>query len=191
MPQFQGRDGGPAVKHLHTPLDDATLKNLRAGEEVTISGTIYTARDQAHMRMVNTYENGGDPPFPYDDNIVYYVGPTPGKPTDVIGSAGPTSSYRMDAAAESLLPAGLRLSIGKGQRSEAFRRALLAHGGVYFLAIGGIGALLSERIKEKTCIAYPELKSEAIYKLRVEKFPVFVAYDTEGGDIFRTKSVDG
>lgn len=175
------------MKTIHTPIRDETLKTLRTGDEIYISGTIYTARDAAHKRMVEAFENGQNAPFPYENNIVYYVGPTPEKPGSIIGSAGPTSSYRMDNYAENLLSAGLKISIGKGQRSEAFRQALKNRGGVYLLAIGGIGALLSECIKEKECLAYPDLKSEAVYKLKVEQFPVFVAYDINGGDIFKTK----
>ncbi len=178
------------MKTIRTPITEDTLKTLRAGDEIYISGTIYTARDAAHKRMVEAFENGQTPPFPYENNIVYHVGPTPEKPGRIIGSAGPTSSYRMDDYAEKLLSAGLKISIGKGQRSEAFRQALKDRGGVYFLTIGGIGALLSECIKEKECLAYPDLKSEAVYKLKVERFPVFVAYDTHGGDIFDKKSVD-
>ena len=173
------------MKTIHTPISNDTLKSLKAGDEIYISGTIFTARDAAHERMTKTFENGRKPPFPYNSNVVYYVGPTPEKAGRIIGSAGPTSSYRMDGYAEKLLSAGLKISIGKGQRSEEFRRALKDRGGVYFLAIGGIGALLSECIKEKECLAYPDLKSEAIYKLKVKQFPVFVAYDTHGGNIFK------
>ncbi len=169
---------------LTTPITDEERLALRSGDEVLISGTIYTARDAAHQKMLEAIKKTGKAPFAFPGEIVYYVGPTPAKPAQVIGSCGPTSSYRMDPYSIQLMPQGLKLMIGKGDRSEAFKSALKATQSVYLIAIGGIGALLAKRVLKAEVIAYPELQSEAIHKLEVRDFPCIVAYDAVGNDVF-------
>ncbi len=170
---------------LHTPILESTRLNLKAGEELLLSGTIYTARDQAHKFIVEALENKKEPPFDFKNQVVYYVGPTPAKPGMPIGACGPTTSYRMDPYSIILMPKGLKIMIGKGDRSDSFKDALKKEKAVYLIAIGGIGALLSKTVKSSTLIAYPELQSEAVYKLEVEDFPCIVAYDSLGNDVFQ------
>lgn len=172
------------MKKITLPLKDDVVKNLQAGEEVRLTGTIYTARDQAHKRLVEALEAGDELPFNIDGSVIYYVGPAPNKPGKVIGSAGPTTSYRMDPFVEPLLKAGLKGMIGKGARSETVRDAIRRYDAVYFAAVGGAAALIAEHIKEAEVIAYPELGPEAIRKLYVEDLPLFVVNDTEGNDLY-------
>jgi fumarate hydratase subunit beta len=170
---------------LTTPLKPEDVGRLRAGDKVNLNGFIYTARDAAHKRLVDLIREGKELPMPLEGQIIYYVGPSPTRPGRVIGSAGPTTSGRMDPYAPILIERGLRGMIGKGERSEAVVEAMQKHGAVYFAATGGAAALLSKRITGAEVIAYPELGAEAISKLRVENFPVIVAQDCYGGNIYR------
>jgi fumarate hydratase subunit beta len=169
---------------IHTPLTSEKCLSLSAGDKIYLTGTIYTARDQAHKRIVETIQRGEQPPFPLENNIIFYVGPSPAKPNGVIGSAGPTTSYRMDSYTPFLLDHGLKGMIGKGERSEEVITSIIKNKAVYLVAIGGAGALLSSSIQEAQVIAYPDLGPEAIYKLKVEKFPCIVAIDSNGGNLF-------
>ena len=166
-----------------TPLTDEVIRNLRVGDQVEITGPIYTARDAAHRRMVEALEKGEPIPIQLEGNIIYYVGPTPPRPGQVIGSAGPTTSMRMDGFCAPLLPHGLRATMGKGGRGPALRKLMKDYGAVYFLAVGGSGALLSRHIKQAEVIAYEDLATEAIRRLEVERFPAIVCNDVEGRDL--------
>lgn len=168
---------------LQTPIKEEDILKLRAGDTVSIYGTIYTGRDAAHKRLVELIDNNQPLPIDTNNSIIYYVGPTPAKPNQVIGSAGPTSSYRMDSYAIPLMEKGLKISIGKGPRSDEFKNALKIHGGVYLSAIGGAAALISQSIKKSELVAYEELGAEAIYKLEVEGFTAIVTYDSVGNDL--------
>ncbi|MBI4712477.1 MAG: Fe-S-containing hydro-lyase [Planctomycetes bacterium] len=167
-----------------TPLAEEAIKNLHIGDKVLLSGVIYTARDAAHKKLIESINKKENLPFDLKGQIVYYVGPTPEKPGEVIGSAGPTTSYRMDIYTPKLLELGLKGMIGKGQRSAELLEALKKYRAVYFVAVGGAGALLKERIKKAEIIAYPELGPESIRKLEVQDFPVIVANDIYGNDLF-------
>lgn len=167
--------------HLHTPITEEDIKSLHVGQKVLISGTIYTARDQAHIRLLNEPV----PPFEYKGSVVFYVGPTPNRKGVAIGASGPTSSYRMDKLSPKLMEQGLKVMIGKGDRSEEFRNEMVKQNAVYLIATGGAGALLSSRIIKSEVIMYEDLGAEAIRKLEVKEFPCFVAYDTHGKDIFK------
>ncbi len=173
-----------AEYRLQTPLSDEDVTKLKAGDIVYLSGTIYTARDAAHKRLVELIEKGEKLPFDLQGAVIYYVGPTPPKPGEVIGSAGPTTSYRMDSYAPTLIEHGLKGMIGKGKRNEAVKESCRKYKAVYFGAVGGAGALLAQRIKEAEVIAYPELGPEAIRRLVVEDFPVVVVNDTYGNDLY-------
>lgn len=166
---------------LQTPITTENVEQLKVGDKVLISGTIYTARDAAHMKLVNE-EN---PKFDIDGSVIFYVGPTPAREGIAIGASGPTSSYRMDSLAVPLMEKGLKLMIGKGDRSEAFRLEMIKNKSVYLIATGGAGALLSSRIESSEVIMYEELGTEAIRKLKVKDFPCFVAYDIHGNNIFK------
>ncbi|MFQ5849561.1 MAG: Fe-S-containing hydro-lyase [Candidatus Binatia bacterium] len=168
---------------LTTPLTDQAVAGLKAGDEVTITGVLYTARDAAHKRMVQALASGEKLPFDIKGQIIYYVGPTPPRSGQVIGSAGPTTSMRMDALTPPLLEAGLKGIIGKGGRGQAVREALKRHTAIYFGAIGGAGAFLSRHIKKAELVAYEDLGTEAVRRLYVEGFPVIVVNDTYGGDL--------
>lgn len=168
---------------LKTPITDEQILNLKAGDTVSITGTIYTARDAAHKKLIEALERGEKLPIETNNTIIYYVGPTPAKPNEVIGSAGPTSSYRMDPYATKLMQQGIKITIGKGPRSEEFKKDLVKYKGIYLSAIGGAGALISKSIKKAELVAYPELGPEAIYKLEVENFTAFVTYDAHGNDL--------
>jgi len=168
---------------LKTPIDDKSRQSLSAGQEVLISGIIYTGRDAAHKRLVDAIKDKKPLPFDIKDQIIYYVGPTPAKPGQIIGACGPTSSYRMDQYSPLLMEKGLKIMIGKGPRSDAFKEELIKHKAIYLLAIGGLGAKLSQTVKENTVIAYDDLGTEAIRKLRVEDFPAIVAIDSSGNAI--------
>lgn len=173
-------------KKLVTPLTRETVRTLHAGESCLISGTIYTARDAAHKRLCELVAQGKELPLDVENAIIYFVGPTPAKPGQAIGSAGPTTSYRMDAYSPTLISIGLTGMIGKGKRSDEVVAAMKQHGAVYFGAIGGCGALLSKCIKKAEVIAYDDLGAEAIRKLEVEDFPVVVIIDSEGNNLYRT-----
>lgn len=172
-------------KHINTPLTKDVIKTLHAGDSVLISGIIYTARDAAHERMTNDYKAGK--PFPIDlkDNVIYYAGPCPAKPGEVIGSCGPTTAGRMDAYTPLLLDNGLGAMIGKGARNVAVIDAMKRNCVVYLGATGGAGALIAECIKEAEVVAYDDLGTEAIRKLRVENFPTVVLIDCMGNDIYK------
>jgi fumarate hydratase subunit beta len=173
-----------ATRQVVPPLNEAAARGLRVGERVLISGRLYTARDAAHKRLVETLAAGGEAPFPLEGAIVYYVGPAPARPGEVIGSAGPTTSSRMDAYTPALLACGLRGMIGKGKRDAATREAMVTYGGVYFVAVGGAAALIAACIRQVDVIAYQDLGTEAIYRLMVEDFPAVVANDAHGGDLY-------
>ena len=173
-----------ATYNLTTPLSDEDIEKLKCGDVVNLSGTIYTARDAAHKRLVDLIEEGKDLPFDLKGSVIYFVGPTPPKPGDPIGSAGPTTSYRMDRYSPTLLAHGQKGMIGKGKRNQAVRDACKKYKGVYFGATGGAGALLGKQIKSAEVIAYPELGPEAVRKLEVDGFPVTVVNDMYGCDLY-------
>lgn len=166
------------------PFTKDTIKDLKAGDSVLLTGTIYTARDAAHKRFIEMLERGEDLPFAIEDSIIYYVGPTPAKEGMPIGSAGPTTSYRMDAYASKLLDMGQAAMIGKGQRNQEVKEAVTRNGAVYFAAIGGAAALIAGTIKSAEVIAFDDLGAEAVRKLYVEDFPVTVVLDAAGGDLY-------
>ena len=170
---------------LKAPFTDNVVRSLKAGDMVYISGTIYTARDAAHKRLVEMLAEGKPMPFDFDGQAVYYAGPCPAKPGQPIGSVGPTTGGRMDAYSPRLIQQGLRVMIGKGSRSEEVIDALKEHTGVYFAAIGGAAALMAKAVKEAEVIAFDELGTEAIRRLRVEELPVIVAIDHEGNDMYK------
>lgn len=171
-------------KYIHAPLDIETIKSLRAGDFVYITGTIYTARDAAHKRMSEALEKGGRLPLELENNVVYYLGPSPAREGRPIGSAGPTTSGRMDKYTPALLDLGLKGMIGKGRRSAAVKESVVRNGCVYFAAIGGAGALLSKAVTASEVIAFEDLGTEAIRKLEVENFPVIVVMDALGNDLY-------
>lgn len=171
---------------ITAPLDKKTIRNLHAGDFVHITGTIYSARDAAHKRMSEALAKGAPLPFDLRGNIIYYLGPTPAREGHVIGSAGPTTATRMDKYTPDLLDLGLAGMIGKGKRSQAVIDAIKRNGAVYFAAIGGAGALLSQRIRKAEVIAYEDLGTEAVRKLEVVDFPVIVVIDSEGNNLYET-----
>jgi fumarate hydratase subunit beta len=171
---------------LVPPLSDEDTSALKTGDSVLITGTVYTARDAAHKRLIELLEAGKELPIPLKGEIIYYVGPTPAQPGAPIGSAGPTTSGRMDAYAPALMKAGLKGMIGKGSRSAAVRKAITEHGAVYFAATGGAGALLARKVKRAEIVAYEDLGPEAIRRIEVENFPVIVVNDGEGGDLYES-----
>ncbi len=173
-------------KHITAPLKDDEIKDLRAGDYVFITGTIYTARDAAHKRMKEALDAGKSLPFDLKGNVIYYMGPSPAREGRPIGSAGPTTASRMDRYAPELLDLGLKGMIGKGKRTQEVRDAIVRNGAVYFAAVGGAGALLSQRIKSAEVIAYDDLGAEAVRKLEVEDFPVIVVMDSEGNNLYET-----
>jgi len=170
---------------MNTPLKPEDVDKLRAGDKVNLNGFLYTARDAAHKRLVDLIREGKPLPLPLEGQIIYYVGPSPTPPGKPIGSAGPTTSGRMDPYAPTLMEHGLRGMIGKGERAAGVVEAMQRCGAVYFAATGGAAALLSKRITKAEVIAYPELGAEAITRLTVENFPVIVAQDRHGGNIYR------
>lgn len=172
------------MKVLHTPLSRNDARALRCGESCLITGTIYTARDAAHKRLCELAAKGEPLPFDIEGAIIYFVGPTPAKPGQVIGSAGPTTSYRMDAYSPALIALGQTGMIGKGKRGEAVVDAMRRYGAVYLGAIGGLGALLGKCVKKAEVIAYPDLGAEAVRRLEVENFPVVVVIDSEGNNLY-------
>ena len=172
------------MKVLHTPLSREDARALRCGESCLITGTIYTARDAAHKRLCELAAKGEPLPFDIEGAIIYFVGPTPAKPGQVIGSAGPTTSYRMDAYSPALIALGQTGMIGKGKRGEAVVDAMRRYGAVYLGAIGGLGALLGKCVKKAEVIAYPDLGAEAVRRLEAENFPVVVVIDSEGNNLY-------
>jgi len=179
------------TRTLQAPLQAEDLKSLGIGEEVLVQGTIYTARDAAHKKMIETLDRGESLPFPIDAQIIYYVGPCPAPPGRVIGSAGPTTSGRMDSYAPTLLQQGLKGMIGKGPRNAEVVAAIKDTGAIYLAAIGGAGAYLAQRIVSAELVAYPELGPEAIMKLEVKDFPCIVAIDSQGNNIYDRKNNEG
>jgi len=170
---------------IQTPVTDDIITKLKAGDHVLITGMIYTGRDMAHKYMVEGHQKGEKLPFDIRGQILYYTGPTPAPPGRPIGSAGPTTSYRMDKYAPYLLELGLKGMIGKGPRGQEVKDAIKKHKAVYFAAIGGAGALISKAIHKAELIAYPELGTEAVMRLEVEDFPAVVVNDVYGGDLYR------
>lgn len=173
-------------KYINSPISDEDAKSLHSGDYVYITGTIYTARDAAHKRMSEALAAGKTLPIDMKNNIIYYMGPSPAREGRPIGSAGPTTASRMDKYAPSLLDLGLKGMIGKGKRTQQVKDAIVRNGAVYFAAVGGAGALLSQRIKKSEVIAYEDLGTEAIRKLEVEDFPVIVVIDSKGNNLYET-----
>lgn len=174
-----------AIK-VTAPMTREQARSLRSGDSVLLSGVIYTARDAAHKRLCELVAAGKELPLDVKDSVIYFVGPTPARPGQVIGSAGPTTSYRMDAYSPTMIEQGQTGMIGKGKRSPEVIEAMKKHGAVYFGAIGGCGALLSKCIKKAEVIAYDDLGAEAIRRLEVEDFPVIVIIDAEGNNLYET-----
>ena len=170
---------------ISEPFTQDAFKDLRAGDSVLLTGTVYTARDAAHKRIVEMLDKGEETPFEISNSIIYYVGPTPAKPGRPIGSAGPTTSYRMDAYAPRLLDLGQLAMIGKGQRSDEVMDAVVRNGAVYFAAIGGAAALMAGCVKSAEVIAFDDLGAEAVRKLYVEDLPVTVVLDSVGGNLYK------
>ena len=170
---------------IREPFTKEKLEPLRAGDTVFLTGTIYTARDAAHKRLIEMIENQEPLPFEVKDAVICYVGPTPEKPGNPIGAAGPTTSYRMDAYAPTLLELGETAMIGKGQRSQEVKDAAIRNGAVYFAAIGGAGALMAQKVKSAEIVAFEDLGPEAVRRLQVEDFPVTVVLDSAGGDLYQ------
>lgn len=177
-------------KYINAPFCSEDIKDLRSGDYVYITGTIYTARDAAHKRMYEALEQGQELPLAMKNNAIYYMGPSPAREGRPIGSAGPTTASRMDKYAPSLLDLGLKGMIGKGKRSKEVQEAIVRNQAVYFAAVGGAGALLSKCIKKSEVIAYDDLGTEAIRKLEVEKFPVIVVIDSQGNNLYETAIED-
>lgn len=173
-------------KHINVPFSEKDIKNLKAGDYVYITGTIYTARDAAHKRMYEAVLANEKLPIDMKDTVIYYMGPSPAREGRQIGSAGPTTASRMDKYAPTLMNLGLKGMIGKGKRSQIVKDSIVKNKAVYFAAVGGAGALLSKRIVKSEVVAYDDLGTEAIRKLEVEEFPVIVVIDSEGNDIYET-----
>lgn len=173
-------------RHITVPYDEKTARELKSGDMVYLTGTIYTARDAAHKRMYEALERGEKLPFDVKNNVIYYMGPSPAREGRPIGSAGPTTASRMDRYAPALLDLGLNGMIGKGKRRDEVRQAIIRNNAVYFAAIGGAGALLSKSILDSETIAYDDLGTEAIRKLEVKEFPAIVVIDCEGNDLYET-----
>ena len=173
------------IKEVMTPLSDADVGSLKAGDRVRLSGVLYTARDAAHGRLLPLIEKGEPLPIDVKGAIIYYTGPTPAQPGDVAGAIGPTTASRMDKFTPALLAIGLKGTIGKGYRGQPVKDALKQHRAVYFGSIGGAGAVLSEFVKKAEVVAYQDLGTEAIRRLEVEGFPAIVLYDSHGGDLYQ------
>ncbi len=174
----------PEPIRLEPPLSEGSVRGLKAGQEVLISGVVYSARDIAHKRLCAAIESGEQLPFEIDGAVIYFLGPTPARPGQVIGAAGPTTSSRMDAFSPTLIERGLRAMIGKGYRGPQVRDALNKYGAVHLAAIGGAGALLSKKIVSAEVVAYEDLGTEAIRKLQLKDFPAVVAYDSHGSSVY-------
>lgn len=169
---------------LEMPVSEAEIRELQAGDKVLLSGVIYTARDAAHERLVTALEAGEELPFSVEGSAIYYVGPAPAQPDEVIGSAGPTTSYRMDPFTPSLLQEGLRVMIGKGKRNQQVKESMQQQGAVYLGATGGAAALISECITAVEVIAYPDLGPEAVRRLEVEEWPLICVIDSQGNSLY-------
>lgn len=174
-----------AEHHITTPVSDETIAKLKSGDRVYITGFLYTGRDSAHKKLIDLVEKGEELPIDVKGQFIYYVGPTPARPGKPIGSAGPTTSYRMDSYAPTLHRLGLKGTIGKGKRSEEVKESLKKYKGVYLSAVGGTGALISKSIESAEVIAYPELGPEAIRKIKVKDFPCIVINDMYGSDLYQ------
>lgn len=174
------------TKKIKLPFSEETLAGLKTGDDLLLSGVVYAARDAAHQRMLADLEKGKPLPFDIRGETIYFMGPTPARPGHVIGSAGPTTSGRMDSYSPALINAGLKAMIGKGKRSQVVREAMKKHRAVYLGATGGTGALISQSIKHSETVAYQELGAEAILRLQVSDFPVTVINDIHGGDLYET-----
>ena len=179
------RTGDDGFKYLTTPLTDADVESLKAGDRVRITGVLYTARDAAHARLLPLIEQGQPLPIDVKGAIIYYTGPTPPQPGQVIGAIGPTTASRMDKFTPALLKLGLKATIGKGYRGQPVKDALKQFKGIYFGTVGGAGALLSRHIKKAEFVAYEDLGTEAIRRLEVEEFPAIVLNDCHGGDLYQ------
>lgn len=173
-------------KHIHTPITQEVTSELKSGDYVYLTGTIYTARDAAHKRMIEALDRGETLPFDIENSAIYYMGPSPAREGQVIGSAGPTTASRMDKYAPRLLDLGEKAMIGKGKRSKEVIDAIVRNSGVYLAAVGGAGALISECIKSSEIICYEDLGTEAVRRLEVEKFPMIVVIDAEGNNLYDT-----
>lgn len=173
-------------KYIKAPISNEAALSLNAGDYVYITGTIYTARDAAHLRMYETLDRHEPLPIALENNIIYYMGPSPAREGRPIGSAGPTTASRMDKYAPRLLDLGLKGMIGKGKRNDAVKEAIIRNGAVYFAAVGGAGALLSKSITASEVVAYDDLGTEAIRKLEVENFPAIVVIDSKGNNLYET-----
>lgn len=171
-------------KEQNIPMSEETLRSLRTGDGLLLNGLLYTARDMAHARIKELIDHDFPPPILLKNQFLYYCGPSPKPFNKIIGSAGPTTSSRMDDYSEIMLKAGVRGMIGKGKRDEKTRQLLMEYGAIYFATFGGAGAFLGKRIIESTIVAFPELGAEAVYQLVVKEFPVFVVNDTIGGDLY-------
>lgn len=182
----KGRTSDMNEYRITAPFTQETAKELRAGDYVYLTGTIYTARDAAHQRMYEALSRGEELPFSIKNNLIYYMGPSPAREGRPIGSAGPTTASRMDKYTPKLLDLGMIGMIGKGKRSEAVHDAIKRNGAVYFAAVGGAGALLSKSITASEVIAYDDLGTEAVRRLEVKDFPVIVVIDSEGNDLYET-----
>ena len=169
---------------INTPLTEEKIKDLKAGDQILLSGTIYTARDAAHKRLVELIEKGGNLPFEIKNSCIYFVGPTPTRPGEKFGSGGPTTSGRMDKYSPVLLDLGLRAMIGKGYRSDEVKKSIVKNRAIYFGAIGGTGAAISKCITKCEIIAFDDLGPEAIRKLEIEKMPLTVIIDSKGNDLY-------
>jgi fumarate hydratase subunit beta len=172
------------VKKVELPLNEETLKDLRAGDNLSLNGVMYVGRDAAHKRLIEALDQGKPLPFDIRGQTVYFMGPSPAKPGQPIGSAGPTTSGRMDSYSPRLIAEGLKGMIGKGMRSQAVKDAMKEHKAVYLAAVGGAGALISKSIKKSEVVAYEELGAEAVLRLEVEDFPATVINDIYGGDLY-------
>jgi fumarate hydratase subunit beta len=180
---------GKNIRALSTPLDRRAAQKLRAGDQVLISGTLYLARDAAHQRMVALIKNKKPLPFDVRGQIIFYAGPSPARPGQCCGAIGPTSSYRMDPYTASILAQGVLGIIGKGDRSADTYRVFQRHGAVYFVAVGGVAALLAQRVTASEVVAWPELGAEAVRRLTVRDFPVIVAQDAQGRNVLARRKI--
>lgn len=175
------------IKKINTPLTDEVIRNLKAGDSVTITGYIYTGRDAAHKRLIALLEEGKELPIEIKNQIIYYVGPAPAKPGYTCGSAGPTTSYRMDPYTPKILDLGLKGMIGKGLRSKEVIESMIKNSAVYFAAIGGAAAVIAKSIKDSKVVAYEELGPEAIHRYYIEDFPAVVCIDAEGNNLYESE----
>lgn len=183
-PRLIAENGRWMLKRIKLPLTEETIRDLQAGDNVLLSGVIYVARDAGHKRMVDALEKNQQLPFDVRGQTIYYMAPSPARPGEVIGAAGPTTSGRMDSYSLRLMEAGLKGMIGKGNRSKAVKEGIVKHRGVYFAAIGGAGALIAKSIQKSDVIAYADLGAEALLKLEVDDFPVTVINDIYGNDLY-------